>query len=104
MRFLKCRNLSESPAPPSLFDGSLGATKRFVLVPVKDDSGEYSPGSHYLVPEGTSVTVKCSFPSFERVLLPGEILAEVLARPVEVWVLEDCMKREARMVADVDAV
>lgn len=102
MRFLKCRILSESPAPPSFFDGSLGATKLFV--PVKDDSGEYSPGSHYLVPEGTSVTVKCSFPSFERVLLPGEILAEVLARPVEVWVLEDCMEREARMVADVDAV
>ncbi len=102
MRFLKCRNSSESPAPPSFFDGSLGATKLFE--PVKDDSGEYSPGSHYLVPEGTSVTVKCSFPSFERVLLPGEDLAEILARPMEVSVLEDCMKREARMVADVDAV
>ena len=104
MRFLKCRILSESPAPPSFFDGSLGATKLFVLVPVKDDVYEFSSRSDCSAPEGTSATARCSFHGFERVLLPGEILAEVLARPVEVWVLEDCMEREARMVVDDDAV
>lgn len=104
MRFLKCRNSSESPAPPSFFDGSLGATKLFVLVPVKDDLYEFSSRSDYSVPEGTSVTVKCSFHGFERVLLPGEDLAEILARPMEVSVLEDCAEREARSGVDVDAV
>jgi hypothetical protein len=91
MRFLKRRNLSESPAPPSLFRRLLGATKLFVLVPVKDDLYEFSSRSDCSVPGGMSVTVRCSFHGFERVLLPGENLAEVLARPVEVWVLEDCV-------------
>jgi hypothetical protein len=104
MRFLKRRNLSESPAPPSSFDGSMGAMKLFVLVPVKDDVYEFSSRSDCSVPGGMSVTVRCSFHGFERVLLPGENLAEVLARPVEVWVLEDCGGQEAWCGVDDDAV
>lgn len=104
MRFLKCRNLSESLAPPGSFDGLMGATNFFVLVPVKDDVYEFSSRSGCSVPEGMSVTARCSFPSFERVLLPGEILVEVFDRLMDIWVLEDCMKREARMVVDDDAV